>query len=375
MNAENSKARSPVFRIEHAEDVSKPKRMQWCKTHDEYLNSLAKLNKGHNWGEIAKAMCERFTETQFTSKKCRARWKNCINPEINKVYLNDAEELLLIAHHSTYKNKWSKISKRLPHRNSNILRNSFYSAMRKTIQHIVLGRKPPQDVYPLLFVQALYITIFISELLDLPQTPAHKNPLVPLYIYLYVKEKKIDKVMCVKYVDQIKERLLSAHGSRKTLQTLKEYSYDQLATQFFAKLTTIIKQNVGQQSVLTDEVILDLLERALALNIPATPQPVPTSSPSPVPQFPLMQTRQPMRIMPGMMMNSDGMTQASPQMMVGPPFAPQSPMQPLYQIQFGRIIPVFPQSYPMPSGPFACAVRSPMFPATDGAAPCRDNQY
>ena len=278
MDADSSASRTPVFKIEQVSCPPKPKRMQWSKGFDDWLGSLVVKSKGRNWSDIAKAMCQRFPEVKFTSKKCRARWKNCINPDISKLYLNDAEELLLIAYHSSYKNKWSKISKHLPHRHSNILRNSFYGAMRKLIQQIVLDKKVPSEMTSLAFLQSLYISIFIIELLNLPEVPEHKNPLVPLYIYMYVKEKKIDKSMCEKYIMKVRSTLLARCLNRPSLQHLSNYAYDQLTSSFFGKLVGIIKQSVSPKSYISEEFLFDMIERAVVLNTSFKAPPRPLSS-------------------------------------------------------------------------------------------------
>ena len=289
MNSEARVDKPIVFRIEQVSDKHKTKRMQWTKQHDETLKEMANKHKYHNWGEVAKTMSEKFKDLVFTSKKCRARWKNCINPELSKQYLNDAEELLLVAYHSTYKNKWSKISKRLPHRNSNILRNSFYGSMRKIIQLMVLDKKRNSETTPLEFIQVLYIGIFITELLDLPNSPAHKNSLVPLYIYLHVKEKKVTKEKCIDYIEQIKAGLLAHNPSRKPLQILKEFTYDMVMTQFFPKFVAIVKSSVAQLSFISDDFIYEMMDRALTLAPPPNAQIVCPLPPSPLPQnFPLM---------------------------------------------------------------------------------------
>lgn len=320
MSTQEGMVPSPVFKIEKAEKSAKPTRMQWSKLHDESLNRLTAMNKGHNWNEIARVMCEKFPDVQFTSKKCRARWKNCINPEIIRQYLNNAEELLLITFHSIYKNKWSKICKRLPNRNSNILRNSFYSSLRKTIQQIALCKKPAGEMNPLLFVQNLYICIFTIELLELSQPPPHKNPIVPLYIYQYVKEKKIDKAMCINYVKQIKDVFLASCPNRSQLVLLKDYTYDQLTSKFFTKLVAIVKQSVKQNCAISDDFMLDIIEGALAINsvkMTASP-PQSFTIPPPFPSFPVMQQPAPQMcyMMPG--------EEAYPQMFMGHPM--QHPM-------------------------------------------------
>jgi len=271
MDQESTNSKVPIFRIDTVFTAPKSHRMQWSKSFDEYLTSLVQKSKNQNWAEISKAMCLRFTDVKFTSKKCRARWKNCINPEISKLYLNDAEELLLIAYHFSYKNKWSKISKHLPNRHSNILRNSFYGAMRKLIQQIVLGKKVTEDITPLMFLQTLYISIFIMELLDLPQVPEHKNPLVPLYIYMYVKEKKIDKKMCEDYVMQYKEQILKNCKTRPSLQALADYSYEKMINTFFTKLVAMIKQRVNSKSFISNEFLYEMFDQALIMSVPTSP--------------------------------------------------------------------------------------------------------
>ena len=336
MNADSPNNKPVVFKVQQTKANPKLKRMQWSKKHDELLTELTKKFKGHSWAEISKVMNERFTDTKFTSKKCRARWKNCINPELSKQYLNDAEELLLVAYHSAYKNKWSKISKRLPHRNSNILRNSFYGSLRKTIQQIVSDKKISRDVNPLEFIQALYICIFICELLDLPKTPAHKNPIVPLYIYLYVKEKKINKVMCGRYVDQFRDKLLTQFPLRKKLQSLQGYSYQLLATNFFNKIVIQIKQSVTQNAYITDEFLLDMIEKAFFMDAQPSPSP-PTSYP------PFSQTS-PCGVMPQkpsmcVIMNS--------QVLNSPLILGSPAKQPMYHIGVNQMFPVFPQGIPM----------------------------
>ena len=54
---------------------------------------LIDKNRDKCWREVALNMRQEFLEIKFTSKKCRTRWKNCINPAsftlmmLKKLYL------------------------------------------------------------------------------------------------------------------------------------------------------------------------------------------------------------------------------------------------------------------------------------------------
>lgn len=266
MDIKEIKESREVFRIEKGARTGSTRRMQWGKKHDDALAALVKRNSGRNWKLISVAMKKKFPEVNFTSKNCRARWKNSINPDICKAYLNDAEELILIAYHSCYRNKWSKISRHLPRRHNNMLRNSFYGNMRRVIKKFVAQRCELFDTSPLAFVQHLYIVSFVVELLNLPQVPEHKNPIVPLYVYMHIKERKITREMCREYVMALKEHFARAHSHRPFIQLLKASSYEELMGGFFEKLVQIIKNSITSQTRVTDSSILELVEQALPLN-------------------------------------------------------------------------------------------------------------
>lgn len=260
-----------IFKITRALKPHNPKRMQWTKHYDDYLTSLVEKNSGKNWKDISRVMSIKFPETKFTAKNCRARWKNSINPEISKIYLNDAEELILIAYHSHYKNKWSKISQHLPRRHNNMLRNTFYGTMRKLVKKLLSNKYELIDTNPLSFLQHLYIVLFIVELLNLAYIPEHKNPVVPFYVYMYIKENKITKSMCERYIMELKDQFVKAYSCRPTIQLLKNHSYEELTGDLFDKVASIIKNTITPQTVVTETNILEMIEQALLIiNSPST---------------------------------------------------------------------------------------------------------
>lgn len=265
MNIKASESRRAIFEIEKEEESDKHRRTQWSKIHDVLLQKLAKDHQEHNWGDVAQKMNESFPEQEFTAKNCSRRWTNCINPRINRSYLNDAEELLLISSHFYFRNQWAKVSEKFPTRNSRVLSDNFYCLLKKIMRRIVMGKKLKQEVTPLLFIQTLYMCIYTIMLIKLPQTPPQKNDMVPLYIYLYLKEIKVTKEMCLSHIEELLNKLSKRFPLKNQISALKKYTYETLSGSFFPALANIIRSNVSASSVITDEFLFDLINKAFEL--------------------------------------------------------------------------------------------------------------
>lgn len=73
-------------------------------------------------------------------KQWRERWRNHLDPRINKDPWKPEEELIFIEKHKIYGNKWAEIAKFLDGRNDNSVKNYFYSSVRKIIRKISMKR-------------------------------------------------------------------------------------------------------------------------------------------------------------------------------------------------------------------------------------------
>ncbi|CAD8053608.1 unnamed protein product [Paramecium sonneborni] len=100
------------------------KRQPWTNNEDQQLLTLVQTHK-NNWVQIAKKIPNR------TSKQVRERFVNKLNPEINQQPFTEAEDKLIVEGFKTFGSKWCKISKMLKGRPENIIKNRFYSYLRK----------------------------------------------------------------------------------------------------------------------------------------------------------------------------------------------------------------------------------------------------
>jgi hypothetical protein len=98
----------------------------WTEEEDEQLIKFIK-KFGKNWSLISKYMSSR------SGKQIRDRYLNTLDPNILKEKFTSEEDDKILECYSKFGSQWSKIAKQLPRRTGDMIKNRFYSSLRKKI--------------------------------------------------------------------------------------------------------------------------------------------------------------------------------------------------------------------------------------------------
>jgi len=110
--------------------------MPWKLEEELLIIALVNQQQPPDWRSIAKEVNLRLEQSHRTSKQCKERWACSLNPTVVKNYFSPEEEAAFIMAHRLTGNKWTEISKFLPNRSDNNIKNHFYSAIRKTMRRV-----------------------------------------------------------------------------------------------------------------------------------------------------------------------------------------------------------------------------------------------
>jgi hypothetical protein len=96
----------------------------WTAEEDQIVADLVNEN-GPKWSMIAAKLQGR------TGKQCRERWHNQLDPAIKKEAWSEEEDQRLIQLHQELGNKWVDISRMMPGRTDNAIKNRWNSTIRR----------------------------------------------------------------------------------------------------------------------------------------------------------------------------------------------------------------------------------------------------
>ncbi|KAF8080084.1 hypothetical protein N665_0976s0009 [Sinapis alba] len=127
--AECFKDRTDVQCLHRWQKVLNPELVKgpWSKEEDNTIIALVEKYGPTKWSTISQELPGRI------GKQCRERWHNHLNPGINKNAWTQEEELTLIRAHQMYGNKWAELTKFLPGRSDNSIKNHWNSSVKKKL--------------------------------------------------------------------------------------------------------------------------------------------------------------------------------------------------------------------------------------------------
>jgi len=147
----------------------KEERVKWTSDQDTSLASLAITYGAKNWNAIASCMNEKYPLNRKTSKQCRERWHYCLDLKINHKPWSKCEEAELIMAHMEYGNRWCDIATRFKGRHNNMIKNRFYSILRKVKNKIRTNDFSSQDQLELIEIH--YMTSVMINYVKNPAPP------------------------------------------------------------------------------------------------------------------------------------------------------------------------------------------------------------
>ncbi|RRT63697.1 hypothetical protein B296_00028216 [Ensete ventricosum] len=111
------------------------KKGPWTPEEDKKLVEYIQRHGHGSWRNLPKN-----AGLNRCGKSCRLRWTNYLRPDVKRGKFSEDEEQIIIHLHSILGNKWSTISRRLPGRTDNEIKNYWNTHLKKKL--LLMGVDP-----------------------------------------------------------------------------------------------------------------------------------------------------------------------------------------------------------------------------------------
>lgn len=116
-----------------------PKQGRWKTEEDARLLEIIPRLGTQSWVDIAKELVDAMKThhgqdpkgPQRTCKQCRQRWTNFLDPTVRRAHWTKEEDDKILEMVKLYGHKWSDISRQLNGRSEALVKNRWYSSVRK----------------------------------------------------------------------------------------------------------------------------------------------------------------------------------------------------------------------------------------------------
>ncbi len=107
--------------------VGNSQKKVWSKEEDLRLVDLVEIYGTNNWDIIAGYI-------NRDPKEIQVRFKEKLDPRIKRSKFSEEEDELLLSLHKELGNKWGEIAQRMKNRSQMMIKNRYYSYLRKKLQ-------------------------------------------------------------------------------------------------------------------------------------------------------------------------------------------------------------------------------------------------
>ncbi|CAD8082390.1 unnamed protein product [Paramecium primaurelia] len=230
------------------------RRKNWRPEEDRALLEICKT-QNYNWRRVSKQMIS--IGYKRSGKSCKERFHNQLNPYVNKDQWTQNEVDKLFELQSKYGNKWRIIAKELPQRTDGLIKNYFYSLVRKVLRRLsktVNGTKNGSQMTKTLKPSVISQIFCINQNqinesgIDIEFAQLFRN------IILKYKNFNLSQQIDIEDIDKIKSIF-------QTLQQLNEsYNCDQEKKNISKINSKIQKMKNKQSNINIDKIILQKIQ-------------------------------------------------------------------------------------------------------------------
>jgi hypothetical protein len=115
--------------------MAKARKLFTTEDDAELVQLVGSFGDG-NWSQIAQGI-----SAGFTSRQCRERWRNYLDPRLQHTAWTDADDRRLLDEYARIGTKWTILAAMFPGRSGNAVRNRLLLLLRKK-------EKPIDEVVP-----------------------------------------------------------------------------------------------------------------------------------------------------------------------------------------------------------------------------------